>query len=308
MTAIVYATPQVPPPVASTPRFMRMRITWEGWDGSKFELSNWKSGVFLTQQGTEGLGTPLREDWVSKLSPFVHGQEYQGFLVSARDIFLPLYLYAEGGSKEWMARDTAFWQTLRPGQYGTLSVETTAGVRTIRARYKEGGEAPIERDPHYFGWQRYGVTLVADDPFWYGGLVGRSWTQEPPKDFFGGEAKAPTFHISSASMLATATLSNPGDVEAWPVWDATGPFSSVGLGVDGRQFTYAGSVSDGMVFSVDSDPRDQTAYLDGVDVTGDLGSYDFAPIPPGESRSLTLSMAGTGTVKAEIRPRFFRAW
>lgn len=319
MSDILLAAPRVAPPelpAVGVDR-TRMRITWEGWNGETFELSNWRSGAFLTQGGTEGLGTPVREDWTSALSPFVHGQEYQGFVVNARELFLPVYLYSDEGSDAWRLQDAAFWETLLPGKYGTLSVTTSGGTRTIRARYADGGEAAVERDPHYFGWQKYGIKLIADDPFWYGDDVTQTWREPVPRNWLTGmpgDSGEPTstggsvMYIMPANTLSTATVTNPGDVEAWPSWEVPGPFTALSVGVGDRQVSYNVPVLAGQVFRIDTDPRDQTAFVDGDDVTGALGSYGFAPIPAGQSVPLNLSMAGVSNVTARFSPRYYRAW
>ena len=307
MLGLVYASPKAPPPGVDVGKWTRMNVTWTGANGDTFELSNWQRGVFIKKEGIEGFGMPSRDDWASPASPFVHGQEYTGFVVKPREIFLPIYLFADESSQAWHDLDARFWGTLQPGEYGTLSVETPGGVRTIGARLKEADDV-FARDPFYFGWQHYGLTLIADDPFWYGGEVSQGWEQPPEQQFFHHTTGEQNFNIMPGSVLASAKMTNPGDVEAWPVWEVDGPFDSVSVGVGGRQVTYTGGAVDGQVFRMDSDPRDQTAFIDDADVTGDLGSYGFAPIPSGNSRPLNLQMVGQGTVHATIRPRFYRAW
>ena len=304
----VYVAPPALPPSAVSP-WSRMSHEWVGWDGSSWMLSDPKSGVFLTQEGVEGLAMPPAVDWVSPGSPGLHGQEFTGWVAEARPVFWPIFLFHDSGSKYWQERDTAFWRSLRRGEYGTWRVTTTAGTRELRCRFSDDGGHTFDRDPHYFGWASYGVSLMADDPFWKGPSVRRSWKQGDPVQFFGGAlGKAPLFHIMSGSQLSTATMTNEGDVDAWPRWTVTGPLSSVSVGVGDAQVSWSGTLLEGQVLTIDSDPRDQTAFIDGVDVTADLGAYDFAPIPPGEDRSLSLTMSGTGTVTAEITPRYFRAW
>ncbi|WP_210416687.1 hypothetical protein [Glutamicibacter sp. ZJUTW] len=306
MLGLVYAVPSMPPPITSSFR-SRVKIVWTGANGDAFDLTNWRQGVFIKQDGIEGLGSPERQDWVSALSPFVHGQEYRGHTVIAREIFLPIYLYADGASQAWHDMDARFWATLKPGELGTLSVETPGGVRTISARFK-AVDGAMQRDPFYFGWAHYGITLVADDPFWYGEPVSRAWAQPETKLFFHKVTGEQLFNINSGSVLSSASFTNAGDVEAWPVWEVEGPFTQIALGVGARQVSYVASVGAGSKFVLDSDPRDQTALVNGVDVTGDLGDYGFTPIPSGKSMPLNLSMAGTGTVHATIVPRFYRAW
>lgn len=158
------------------------------------------------------------------------------------------------------------------------------------------------------GWASYGVSLIADDPFWTGEAVRRVWAQSDAVDFYGGVAKAPVFHISSGSQLSTAKITNEGDLEAWPVWTITGPLTSVTVGVDGETVQWNVALTSTDILVIDTDPQVQSAWLNGTDVTDQLGTADFAPIPAGLERPLSLTMAGTGSVEARITPRFFRAW
>lgn len=306
--SFVFAAPPAPPPPPYVP-WLRARIEWIGWDGSTWDLTDWRSGVFVTQDGIEGLSRPTHTDWIAPMSPAMHGQEFNGFVTDPRKIFLPLYLYSDESSEAFQKLDSAFWATMKPNKYGTLRYSSTAGTREIRARFRDDGGHAYVRDPHYFGWARYGIELVADDPFWTGDPISQSWAQSPGRDFFGGpENLAPTFFIGSGSQFASATMSNPGDVDAWPIWTVTGPADDTRLGVGGRFVSAPFNILEGQTLVINSDPTDQTARLDGVDVTHLLGEYAFAPIPPGEDRPLVLSLSGAGNVHVLMTPRFDRAW
>jgi len=287
----------------------RALIEWVGADGSVWELSNWKSGVFLTQGGVEGLSRPQHTDWIAPLSPAIHGQDFTGYVVEPRKVFWPIYLYADGGSAEFRSRDRAFWETMRPDTPGVWRYTSEGETRELVCRFQDDGGHAYNRDPHYFGWATYGISLVADDPFWKGAPIERTFKDDEPVNFYGGPAlKGPPFYISSASRMANAKMTNPGDVEAWPVWTVTGPAENTRLGVGGRQVTVPFKIIAGQTLTIDTDPLDQTAWLDGVDVTDRLGDYDFAPIPRGKDEALSLFVEGSGTVTARIVPRYDRAW
>jgi len=155
------------------------------------------------------------------------------------------------------------------------------------------------------GWASYGVSLIADNPFWTGEPVRRTWSQSEDSDFY---AQMMPLNISSASTLSSAAMTNEGDLEAWPVWTIKGPLTSVTVGVDGRTVQWNVPLTATDILVIDTDPTVQSAWLNGVDVTAQLGSADFAPIPAGHERPLSLTMAGTGSVEAAITPRHFRAW
>lgn len=314
--SVLYAEPQSAPPVASSP-WLRTVHEWVGHDGSRWELSNWRSGVFLTDEGVEGLHMPAETPWTQQQSPVAHGQIYTGGTIQARRVFWPLFIYADEGSDQFRDVDSRFWSTLFPGRFGTWRVTTSSGTRELLVRADDNAGHTYPRDPHYFGWAKYGAALVADDPFWRATVpVVKEFSSEAPENFYGGgpvggvSPGATPFVISKGNTLAGAEIDNPGDVDAWPVWRVTASTELTGitLGVSGRELVYPGSVPIGSVLTIDTDPLDQQAFLDGVNVTENITGWGFAPIPSGGSAPLSLSMTGAGTVQASINPRYYRAW
>lgn len=282
-------------------------MVWTGWDGSVWELSNPDAGVFIVGKGVEGLGSPTHLAWVGE-SPAVHGQSYRGHVVEPRPVFWPVHLYSDSGSHEWLVLDRAFWRSLHPGKHGVWSVTTPGGSRrSLSCRFVDDGRHMTEQDPMFRGWASYGVSLIADNPFWTGEPVRRTWAQSVATDFYGG-GTAPVFNISSGSQLSTAKMTNEGDLEAWPVWTIKGPLTSVTVGVDGSTIQWSVALVEWDTLVIDTDPTIQSAWLNGVDVTDQLGTADFAPIPAGEELPLSLTMAGAGSVEAAITPRHYRAW
>lgn len=291
---------------------------WTGWDGSRWELSNWRSGVFMTQDGVEGLHLPQETAWVQPQSPVSHGQVYGGGTIIARPVFWPLYLYADAGSDEFRQLDSAFWATLHPGRFGVWRVTTTGGSRELVVRADDNSGHRYPRDPHMFGWARYGAALVADDPFWRATEpVTQTFEAAIPENVYGGgpvggpSPGAAPFIISRGNTLMGAEIDNPGDIEAWPVWRVKaimGEVKDVALGVGDRSVVYPGPIPEGSTLTINTDPLDQQAYLNGVNVTGDLSGWGFAPIPSGGMAPVSLEMTGVGSVQASIHPRYFRAW
>ena len=358
-------------------------MVWTGWDGSTWDLSDPKGGVFLTGD-IEGLGMPTHQAWIGE-SPATHGQYYRGHVVEPRPVFWPLYLYSDVGTDEWLELDRAFWRSLHPGKHGTWSVTTLrGGTRSLSCRFVDDGRKAFQRDPLLRGWATYGVSLVADSPFWTGEPVRRTWSDGPSSDFYntkpvtftvatdtvGAPAHGlvagtavrfrnltgvtgivadttyyvagtigvdsfqvaatsggpvidltgadgagfvayqgmPLLRIRSASQLSSAKLTNEGDLEAWPVWTIKGPLTSVTVGIDGATVQWNVALTSTDILVIDTDPTVQSAWLNGADVTSQLGTANFAPIPAGLEMPLSLTMAGTGSVEASISPRFYRAW
>ena len=305
MAGVVYGAPYAPPmppvsPWVSTP------LKWTGWDGSEWNMCNGGEGIVLLA-GARGFGQPPMTHWRSQ-SPAVAGARWRGAVSEPREVFWPLKLWHDGGSREWVERDRAFWRTLDPQKTGVWSVELPDGSkRSLTLRVASDGDPSFDTLPTLTGWARYGITLTADDPFWAGETVTRSWQEQARRDFLPAAA-GESYYVSSGSTLGSATLTNPGDVDAHVRWTVRGPFSSVSVGVGGALVTAPINVAEGSTLVIDTDPSIQAAFLDGVDVTAQLTSAEFGVLPPGEAVPLSLTMAGTGIITAEFTPRFLRAW
>ena len=225
-------------------------------------------------------------------------------------MFWPLRVYHPAGSQEWLDYDAAFWRTMHPDHTGVWTITQPNGEsRSLRLRCVDDGQQAFDTDPALLGWARYGVTLVAEQPYWEGDPVTRAWKVGTPVSFFGSGPGGPPFTISPGSTLSKATIDNPGDIDAWPVWTIYGPTNSVTVGVNGRTVLVPFPVADGGLLTIDTRPSAQTAIDgNGGEWTSQLGSFNFAPVPAGKAVSLSLAMSGSGLVQASLTPLFLRAW
>lgn len=304
MAGVVYGAP-IPPPPMAVQAWKGVKLSWVGWDGEEWPLSDPSSGVFL-MRGVRGLGMP-QFDRYSSSSPAVAGTRHRGTYTKEREAFWPAYVYSDAGSMDFLTRDSGFWHGLSPDKTGVWTAETPDGKkRSLTLRLSSVDEDP-GNDPIFRGWARYGITLIADDPFWCGETVKRSWQEQARRDFLPAAAGA-GYYVSSGSTLGSATLTNPGDVDAHVKWTVRGPFSSVSVGVGDALVTAPITAAEGQTLVIDTDPAVQAAFLDGTDVTDQLTSAEFGVLPPGEAVPLSLTMAGTGVITAEFTPRFLRAW
>lgn len=308
MVNFAYAAPYVPPAPPS-PAWFGMPMTWTGWDGTVWDLTGGTSGVSLGA-GVRGLNMPPTRRHVTT-SPAVAGSRRRGWSTDEREVFWPVSVYREGSgadARAWAELDAAFWRTMHPDRPGIWSVESPLGTRRLEVVYDNDGGHTTDLIPTLTGWERYPIYLAAEQPYWFGDPISKSWKQPDARKFFGQAGDPYLYYVSSGFTFSTAKITNPGDVEAWPVWEAEGPFTSVTVGVGGRKVTAPFTVNTGSTLVIDTNPNRRTALLDGVNVYQSLSSWNFAPIPPGEDRDLSLSMVGVGRVKATITPRYFRAW
>lgn len=302
---MVFILTYAPAPPALPPvKLVPFRQEWVGWDGSVWDLSTGSRGVLLTLGGLAGWHMPQFEQYKSQ-SRAIPGHRRRGSRALGRNVVWPLFVHGDT-TDEWLERDADFWRTIHPDLEGVWRVHSPRGTRELRLTGRFDSDHAYPRDPSAYGWARYVVELEAAQPYWTGAAVEQQFMAPNPQDFFG--AGAPPFTISRGATFASASISNPGDVAAYPVWTLVGPLAAVEVGVGGTLIDVPFDVLVGETLVIDTDPRNQTATLNGVDVSEDLGFQSFAPVEPGQERSLTITATGTGSVAVSLVPLYFRAF
>jgi hypothetical protein len=306
--------PSEPPPnlgggTAEPSPWGRVKHLFHGWDGSVWDVTDGRDGVFLMPEGIEGMGMPEIENYTFS-SPVVHGVEWEGWRASGRDCHFVVGIF-EDSSVEWLQMKKAFWKIFRPGKTIRWEIILPNSERyNITMRFKEDGSSVYARDPVRLGWAIYGITCMVEQPFWEGEPVEFTFENpgSGPDDFFGDSGVGPPFYISSSSgaTIDTATLNNPGDVETYAKWTAYGPFTTATVGIGDYTIDLPETFADDVIV-IDTDPRNLTAELNGVDIMKSLGFFDFAEIPPGEDIVLALGMNGTGKIVASFTPLYLRS-
>jgi hypothetical protein len=323
---IAYAIPYIPP-APPAPPWRGVSLSWTGWDGSEWDLTRPASGLFL-RPGVRGLQLPSFER-LSSSSPMVPGSRHRGTSTKDRDVFWPLYLYSDESSAAFMARDRAFWQSLDPDLEGTWTATVPdAGRRTLGLRLV-GADDDLNHDPVQRGWAKYAINLLADQPYWLGETVTKSWAQGDMRNFFitpedraaYGYSAESILYLSSGGALGSAKFTNDGDVPTYPVWTVIGSTTAVSFGVGGANIIVPFAIPAGYAVQLDTDPVNgqvlwygawdaaSRSILSPVDRTKELDPTSaFVAIPRGQDRPLTIQMTGTGTVVAEVRNKYRRAW
>jgi hypothetical protein len=255
-------------------------------------------------EGIEGMGMPDIVNYTFN-SPVIHGVEWEGWRATGRDVHWVIGVF-EDDSIQWLDMKTAFWRMFRPGKTMRWEIILPNGESyNLTVRFKSDDTSVYARDPVRLGWAIYGITCQTDQPFWEGKPITETWSPKTESNFFGS-GFGPPFTISSFADITTATITNPGDVEAYARWVLTGPFTEAAVGLDGQIVTL-GAAAPGDVYIIDTDPLKLTATKNGVDVMASLGSFDFAPIPPGEDVELSLSLSGSGNISASFTPLYLRS-
>jgi hypothetical protein len=309
---VVFVTPPsvyTPPPID----IGRAHYTlwWEGWDGSNWSLSDDSSGLVLRRdvRGLGGITIEHHRDEHASLA----GSRWRDFRATNREIYLPVYLFSDGTSQDWVEHNRAFTRTLRAGRTGWLHILHPDGThRRIQARYERGLEEAYNLDPAFFGWANYGIYLTAEQPYWEAAEpITQVWRAPKPVFFFGGGdtpgPAGPPWGVSVEKTLASATITNPGDVEAWPRWIYRGAATSATVGIGDELVGIPIALTAGQSVTVDMNPYVQMATReDGTDVTSQLGTFDFSPIPPGAEVELAIDLvsSGTGSIELQLVPLY----
>ncbi|HSU47270.1 MAG TPA: hypothetical protein VLJ40_10185 [Arthrobacter sp.] len=307
----------LPPTKTLAVPWVGVEMKWTGWDGSEWMLSDPSDGTVMLP-GVRGMAMP----------PIIHhravhasvpGARWRGLVVDSREVFWPLQVYSDLGSAAWLDKDAAFWRTMDPARTGKWEVTLPDGrVRALTLRFVNDGDGVFDTDPVLVGWRNYGITFSADQPFWEGEEISGTWFQGSSQPFFGGTdpktGKTVNFTISPGNTLTKASMINPGDVDVYLKWRIYGPVTAAVVGINGRNITLPFDIGAGEVVEIDSDPRAQTAMKGSAggalttDWTYKLGDIDFAPLPPGNKTTLSVSVTGSGSISASFMPRYYRAW
>jgi len=252
-----------------------------------------------------GLGLPLFEVQTSD-SPATDGRRRTDYRLASRPVQIPVYLWSDNGSPEFQALYRRWLRAFHPFKPGRLRISTAAGSRDLWCYLDAAGDQQLTHDPLYQGWLRLTMTLTAEDPWWLGPEVTRTWFRLPAVPFFGEDGN---LHVSDGPSADEAVLSNVGDDDAWPTWSLSAISGTTGatVTVDGGTFETP-QVGTDETLTVDTDPAVATAMLDDQDVTADVDPWDPRPIPAGDDVPLSLILDGYGTITVRFRPRHFTAF
>ncbi len=322
--AVVFAAQpgRAPAPVSI---WVKTGVTWTGHDGSVWDLTDPDGGVCLVQEGVEGLHFTKFKQWVRQ-SAAVPGQTFEGAIAEPREVRLPLVIFEDASSQQWINRDRAFWKSMHPRKEGTLTISPggAGSRRSLKLRFVPEDHS-YDTDPAYIGWAGYVAGLVADQPFWMGPTVTAAWQSGAAQEFY--ETVGPHLvNIVTGHTTDDATVQNDGDEDAWPVWTVVGPSLSAHAGVGEDVVEVPFEVADGKAVVVDTDPRVRTAmeydytppnpelktpalFTNPVDRTVDLtGAVNWARIPAGGESPVNVDIAGLGLIQVELTPLYWRAW
>lgn len=307
MDPIIYAVPYQPPgfPI----NWSGLEMTWTDCNDVTWDLLSGVSGIAL-MPGYRGVHMPTISHFKDR-APSVAGARWQGFNVPERDVYWPLQIWTDQGSQEWLNLDQKFWSGLNPNKTGVWKVTQPNGdSRELTVRFSDDGQTTFDTEPSLRGWNAYGLTLQAEQPYWAEEGISRTFKVAAPSQFFiDSDGSTPgVLSISAGRTVSTAKIFNPSDVEVWPKWTLTGPFTLATVGLNGSTIDVPFTINAGQKLVIDTAPTAQTATMSGVNKITQLSSAAFAPLPANATTTLSLSATGTGTIEVSFTPLYYRAW
>lgn len=307
--------PSPPQPVTWGHTYVSIRGS-EG-EGEEIPLTDFAGrhwpGIFM-QAGATGLDMPPVELYADA-SPNLDGSIYRNSRTAAREIMLPLYLY---GIDRYTVRQLKrrLLRALNPANGACLLRVQESGQppRYLTCYYKGGMEGNESADSAGFSWLRYGIQLVAHDPWYYGDEFHVAEWNFGTGQAFLGDGKALLPLTISEGMVSNPALPvlNPGDTSAWPVWHIKGPVRSWKFTCGRQVFGMATSTNEvipgGRTLTIDTRPGYKTVVDDqGLNRWPGL---DPAPqmwaLPAGSSCIGVELVPGSGssTLTMTIKPRY----
>lgn len=263
-------------------------LTWVEANGTELVLTDgvWRNDL----AGRLGAWMPP-VSFVEEAVPLQPGARLRQVKVGVREVDVPLLLRAPS-EPALRTSVRALLRSFNPSRGdGKLRVRAADGSeRELTCRYAggfEGDEGPAAKGNLS---QRVVLIFRAADPYWYARTgVQTIYTLGSPATFF------PFFplRLSSSTIFADATVANAGDVEAWPVWQLTGP------GVDpvlrnltsGELMSLSLTLAAGESLAIDTRPGRKS-------VTADAGSNQFGALSA--ASVLWALQAGDNAVRVEM--------
>lgn len=310
----VQPDPEPPTPEPTYPA--EIRAFWlESLDGSVVVPLSGEGRVLMP--GATGLELPPRSV-VTSSTPGLPGASLREVNYLERDVFLPLAFHSWESQSEFFGRLAELRSLLSSwgdvlGETGTfrLGVNSYDGHRLLDVVYKAGWEGTLGGSDSGRDWELVPLNLVAVSPFWRSReQISKHYAAVPGPAFLGtGDNSNPWPRRISSSRTIGTNMPIPvkGDVPVWPEFTFTGPIPSVSITYPGTNISIPGGVPDGSVLRLVTDPRAQSARLDGAIAWGRINmGATFSPLLPGTNR-VSIALA-TDSADAGLDLSWYTQW
>lgn len=272
-------------------------MKWVDADGAATEILDGTD--IYTLPGLAGRMSPSMA-FVLQRIPLQPGQRYRDVRHGVAEIKVPVELY--GATDIALRASVRSWvRRLDPvrGDGSLLCTAPAGDQRELICRYAEGLDQAVEDEGDVGHRLRAILRFVCEQPYWQDASdTVQSWTLlSSLATFF------PFFplRLSGSEVFADATVTNDGNVEAWPVWTIGGPGSSPILRnlTTGDMLSLPVTLLAGESVAIDTRPGAKTVTKqDGTSLFGSLASPPALwPLAQG-SNSIRIEMSGATSVSS----------
>lgn len=283
-------------------------VTWTDSRGRATTLTDWEQGWIL-QPGIRGFDLPQYAFYVDE-SPQIDGNALRGTRAQAREVMLPITFF-DTTRATFRDRKRTFLRTLNPKLgLGTITAtEADGSARTIQAYYVSGAEGDFGDDSSGLRWQTLGLTFSCPSPYWIGASEHLEFRTAETGSFF----PLLPLNVTDSQVLGDATIDNPGDDTAQPIWTIHGPAGTATFTntTTGKAFSLTAPLGAADTLVVDTRERQQTAVLNGTDnwwpnLTTDSVLWGLEEGVNDIAMTLTSTSLAT-VVEVDYQPRYLTA-
>ncbi len=300
-------------PVVEEPQVFR--ITWTSPLGRVTEFYSLGTSLadFVTMPGVTGFDMPVFTAYTDT-SPGFDGEINRGFRTEARDISIPILMYAwDRKTFKKMRQDLFTDLNPRSGAPGRLTVTEWDGSdsRSIECFYAGGLEGALDDSEQGMDFSKAIIEFRAPDPYWVGATI-----SPRPLKAVDDSGWLPLFpiRVTASQILGNTTITNLGQGDAFPTFVITGPATTINLrnNTTGEEITLNYNLAADDVITINTREGRKSVKLNGVtnlypylSIDSTLwalkpGINDVTFTLPGESIATTLAFS--------YQERFLAAW
>lgn len=219
-------------------------------------------------------------DLIDEAVPLQPGTRLRTIVTKARQFDVTLVVAKTGADVLADFMDQMLvWFDPAAGDGRVRITQPSGRQREIAARYADGLGLDEKPGAHGAAWQRAVLTFKATDPYWRDVVDTQffyNWLPDTTEFF---DAPFLPLNLSNPYRTSITTLSNDGQLDAWPVWQITGPGSNPSIRnlTTGQSLVLAANLADSQVITIDTQPgrktvvdQGQANYFPNLSVTSTL--------------------------------------
>lgn len=274
-------------------------ISWTDADGGVTELQDRANGLGVLLAGSFGLNAPPVELNAAALVS-LDGSLLVKRRRGVRDVMLPLFVES---SLDLQAKVRTLTSALQGP--GTLTLSDGTVTRSLLDVYYDSGLGGEYGSDQYVPdrWQKFPLSLLALDPWWYGDA--QTVTLAFGNDTAFDDAST-SFDSGPFDGGATTPAAISGDATALPSFTFTGPFDTCQVGIaGGSSMVLASALAAGNTITVNTARGDRGPRLNGGAIDWSLLTPEsrLFELPVGVVSMFTSSSGTTGSSALEMTYR-----